>query len=69
GVDGLLVKPRRPRELADAIATLITDPERRSTLAHAAKERAVIFDITRAVKRVQDVYAALTGAEAGYRAG
>jgi glycosyltransferase involved in cell wall biosynthesis len=62
GVDGLLVESGHPRALADAIAALITDPERRSMLSRAAKERAVMFDITHAVKRVQEVYAALAGA-------
>jgi glycosyltransferase involved in cell wall biosynthesis len=58
GVDGVLVAPNRSRDLADAIATLITDPVRRSVMSCAAKERAVIFDITRPINRVQEVYAA-----------
>lgn len=66
GVDGLLVEPAHPRQLADAIATLIIDPDRRSALSHAAKERAAMFDITRPTKRVQEVYTALTGAGADH---
>jgi glycosyltransferase involved in cell wall biosynthesis len=60
GVDGLLVKPGHPRELADSIATLIVDPHRRSVLSLAAKERAAMFDITRPTRRLEEVYTSLT---------
>jgi glycosyltransferase involved in cell wall biosynthesis len=68
GVDGLLVEPGRPRDLADCIATLIVDPDRRSVLSCAAKERTAIFDITRPTSRIQDVYATLV-ARRGLNAG
>jgi glycosyltransferase involved in cell wall biosynthesis len=59
GVDGLLVEPGRSRDLADSIAALITDPDRRSAMSCAAKERAAAFDITRPTSRIQETYAAL----------
>lgn len=40
GVTGLLVEPRSPRALADALSRLIGDPSLRSTLADAGFERA-----------------------------
>ena len=66
GVEGLLVEPGHPRQLADAIAALIADPDRRSVLSHAAKERSVMFDITRPSKRVEEIYTALTEAGADH---
>jgi glycosyltransferase involved in cell wall biosynthesis len=59
GVDGLLVEPGRPRDLAGSIATLVSDPDRRSVMSCAARERAAAFDITRPTSRVQEIYAAL----------
>jgi glycosyltransferase involved in cell wall biosynthesis len=38
---GLLVPPRRPDALADAILSLLNDPERAATMGHAARERAI----------------------------
>lgn len=59
GVDGLLVDSHRPQDLANAIAALITDPERRLALSRSAAERGVMFDIVRTAKRVQEVYSEL----------
>jgi glycosyltransferase involved in cell wall biosynthesis len=55
-VDGVLVQGDRPRDLAEGIATLVVDPERRYAMSCAARERAAMFDITRPTGRVQDVY-------------
>jgi glycosyltransferase involved in cell wall biosynthesis len=59
GVDGVLVHGHGPQGLANAIAALITDPERRLALARSAEERAVMFDIMRPAKRVEEVYSEL----------
>lgn len=40
GVDGILVTPGSPEELAGAIAGLLRDPARRAALARAGRERA-----------------------------
>ena len=57
GVDALLVAPGSPAALADAIASLVEDPQRRAALGAAALARAGDFDVTRAVSRIEAVYA------------
>ena len=59
GIDGMLVHGHRPEDLANAIAALITDPERRLALSRSAAARAEMFDIIRPAKRVQEVYSEL----------
>jgi glycosyltransferase involved in cell wall biosynthesis len=59
GIDGMLVHGHRPEDLANAIAALITDPERRRALSRSAAARAEMFDIARPVKRIQEVYSEL----------
>ncbi len=39
GTCGFLVKPRRPRELADAVNSLLDDPPLRQKLGHSARQR------------------------------
>jgi glycosyltransferase involved in cell wall biosynthesis len=56
GVEGLLVPPRRPELLADAIAELATDPVRRAELGRAARERSAAFDVAVATRAVEAVY-------------
>ena len=56
GVDALLVAPGRPRELADAIERLAADEALRNRLAKGALERSALFDITRAVTRIETIY-------------
>jgi glycosyltransferase involved in cell wall biosynthesis len=57
GVHGLLVPPRRPDELADAIAVLLTDPARGKEMG----ERALVrqreeFSLAAFVRRAEDLY-------------
>lgn len=59
GVEGLLVPPRRPDLLADAVLTLIRDPERRAEMGVASAVRAGEFDIGRATRRLEDLYRSL----------
>jgi glycosyltransferase involved in cell wall biosynthesis len=56
GREALLVAPGRPRELADALARVVTDESLRSSLARAARERGAAFDITRAARRIEALY-------------
>jgi glycosyltransferase involved in cell wall biosynthesis len=58
GVTGLLVPPRQPAALADAIADLVEQPERRARMgpAAAAKARAE-FDQRSQIELTLDVYA------------
>jgi len=55
-VAGTLVPPRNERALAEAIAELATDPERRSAMGRAAAEDAARFDNGRAVAAIEAMY-------------
>ena len=57
GVDALLVPAGNPTALADAWQTVATDTALRQHLASAARTRAAEFDVTRAVRRLEQVYA------------
>ncbi|MCL0029049.1 glycosyltransferase family 4 protein [Dehalococcoidia bacterium] len=56
GENGLLVPPKNGNELADAIATLIRDPDLRARLAVRGKERAGEFCWERVAAKVIDYY-------------
>jgi glycosyltransferase involved in cell wall biosynthesis len=53
---GLLVPPRDPGAMADAIESLLRDDERRRAMSAAARERLADFTIERAVERVEALY-------------
>jgi glycosyltransferase involved in cell wall biosynthesis len=59
GVEGLLVPPGRPQELAAALVGLAADGARRARMSSAASARGAEFDIRRAVHRVEDTYRTL----------
>jgi L-malate glycosyltransferase len=59
GVDGLIVPPRRPDRLADAILSLLRDSLRRDEMGRHAQMRARDFDIRTAVGRMETVYGEL----------
>jgi glycosyltransferase involved in cell wall biosynthesis len=61
GVEGLLVAPGCPNELADAIAHVATDRELRARMGVSAARRAEQFDLRRAVRRYEDRYRTLVG--------
>ena len=56
GCEGLLVTPGRPRDLAAAIVTLLTDSGRRQEMAEAAARRGAGLSIDSAVRRTEAVY-------------
>jgi glycosyltransferase involved in cell wall biosynthesis len=58
GKEGLLVPPGSPQGLADAVARLLADDELRARMSRAALERSRSFDIRRAVRRIEEIYAA-----------
>lgn len=62
GREGLLVAPGHPDELADAYLRLAKDEALRSRMGDAAYRRGADFDIRRAVRRVEAVYAELAAA-------
>jgi glycosyltransferase involved in cell wall biosynthesis len=59
GVDALLVPPGQPQVLASALERLASDEELRRRLGAAALARSELFDITRAVARIESLYAEL----------
>jgi L-malate glycosyltransferase len=61
GVNGVVVPPRDPAALGDAIVEVLNDPALRRKLAKAGKVRAADFDIREAVRRIEDVYRGLLG--------
>jgi glycosyltransferase involved in cell wall biosynthesis len=56
GVEGLLVSPGSPRDLADAIAKVATDTTLRARMAESAAQRGKQFDVTRVVRRYEERY-------------
>ena len=59
--NGILVPARDAVALAEAIAALKSDPDRRAELARGAKASAARFDMRRTVARLEDVYASVVG--------
>jgi glycosyltransferase involved in cell wall biosynthesis len=59
GHSGLLVPPRRPDELANALIGLLLNPERRTALAAQAAQRLDSFTIERIASRFADLYEGL----------
>lgn len=57
GVDGVLVPPRDPVALAEALRELALNPRRRAQMAAAARERAERFAWPRVAAEVADAYA------------
>jgi glycosyltransferase involved in cell wall biosynthesis len=60
---GVLVPARDPIALADTIAALAADPERRATLSEGARVAARGFAIDRTVARLESVYRSLGSAQ------
>lgn len=57
GITGILVPPRNPETLANAVLCLAKDPELRQKMGKAAQERAVaMFDISRTAREYEALY-------------
>ena len=61
GKQAFLVDPGNPSALADAIVTLLQDANLRAKFGEAGRIRAADFDIRKAVRRHEEVYAELLG--------
>jgi glycosyltransferase involved in cell wall biosynthesis len=59
GVEGLLVPPRRPDLLADALIAVIEDPVRRAAMGDAARGRAASLDLRQGVATIEGWYRSL----------
>jgi glycosyltransferase involved in cell wall biosynthesis len=65
GAAGVLVPPADPRELADALASLLTSSERRAALGKCLKQRVEAeYSAEKVVSRICDVYSYVLGGEA-----
>ncbi|HZR14256.1 MAG TPA: glycosyltransferase [Acidimicrobiia bacterium] len=56
GIEGILVPPREPKALADAIDELVRDGARRASMGAAARARGERFDIGVTVREIERVY-------------
>lgn len=57
GVHGLLVTPRDPDALSEALATVLADPRRRAEMGEAGRaRRRAEFDLSVTIGRLQDLY-------------
>ncbi len=59
GLDGLLIDPRDPQSIADAMLSIIADESRRSELSRRASGRAADFSWDQVVDRYCSLYAEL----------
>ena len=62
GVNGILVPPREPDALADALACLLLDSERRGALARAAAQSVEAYSIESSAERFAELYEGLAAA-------
>ncbi|MBM4017306.1 MAG: glycosyltransferase family 4 protein [Planctomycetes bacterium] len=66
GVTGLLVPPQDTPALARAVESLLRDSDRRKAMGEAARRRVLDrFDVSRMVRQMEQVYAAVGGRSAG----
>ncbi len=56
GVQGLLVTPRQPQLLAQALIRLLRDPAQRARMGQAGRLKAEAFDWSRVARQVLDLY-------------
>lgn len=67
GREGLVVDPANQRQLVEALAALVEDPQRRARMASAALAKGAEFDITAAVRRTEEIYRHVVGLPARRR--
>jgi glycosyltransferase involved in cell wall biosynthesis len=63
GVEGFIVPPRRSDLLADALMRVVADPNLRATMSVAARRRGQSFDISNAIRDVEQFYLDLVGGD------
>lgn len=66
--EGLLVQPKQPQALAEALIRMTSDDPLRHAMADAALRRGAEFDITGAVRRIEALYTGLVSQRAGRHA-
>lgn len=63
GVSGILVPPKNPRAIADAILKIIENPQLANQLVDEGLKRSKSFDIKEHIMKLDDLYANLLGVE------
>ena len=53
---GLIVPPRKPEVLADAVVQIVSDPDRAAAMSGAASRRAEDFSVREQVRRTEELY-------------
>ena len=56
GVSGLVVPPRDPAALAEALNRLVDDADLHQRLAEGARQRAALFEASRMVAQIEALY-------------
>jgi glycosyltransferase involved in cell wall biosynthesis len=68
GANGLLVPPRNPSALADAVASLLVDPAERRRMGEEGRRRQRReFDLDNTVRRIEELYETLFSVRAACR--
>jgi len=60
---GLLVPPKNPKAIADAVQKLIENPHLSRSLAKSGLQRAMLFDVKEHVRKLDNFYSNLLGVE------
>lgn len=61
GQEGLLVEPNDPEAVAESVASLLSDEDRRETMAGAARRRAEVFGLDRMIETTRHLYLDMMG--------
>ncbi len=61
GTDGLVIPPRQPAQLADALERLAADGDLRHRLGRGARDRSTMFDVTSATREIEGIYRQVAG--------
>jgi len=60
GVEGLIVPPGDPEQLANALQQVVADPSLRQRLGRAAREKSAMFDVAQASRQIEEIYREIT---------
>jgi glycosyltransferase involved in cell wall biosynthesis len=67
GIEGLIVPPGDPEQLADALQRVAADPVLRDRLGRAAREKSAMFDVTGSSREIEGIYREITDNRPGRR--
>jgi glycosyltransferase involved in cell wall biosynthesis len=61
GKNGLLVRPRAPKEISETVVCLLENDERRREIARKAQERVRDCDVRATMRRIEEIYREVLG--------